>query len=45
LLDVMAEEELWLALQDKRRPRTRADLAKLIDTSVYREAMALRSRR
>jgi sulfonate transport system substrate-binding protein len=45
LLDVMAEEELWLALQDKRRPRTRADLAKLIDTSVYREALALRGRR
>jgi NitT/TauT family transport system substrate-binding protein len=45
LLDVMAEEELWLALQDKRRPRTRADLAKLIDTSVYEEALALGSRR
>jgi NitT/TauT family transport system substrate-binding protein len=41
LLDVMAEEEQWLARQDKRTPRTREQLATLIDTSVLKEALAL----
>lgn len=41
LLDVMVEEEQWLALQDKRTARTRADLAKIIDTSVLADALAL----
>ncbi|OYW44876.1 MAG: hypothetical protein B7Z08_06885 [Sphingomonadales bacterium 32-68-7] len=45
LLDVMAEQETWLAAQTGRPPRSRADLAKLIDTSVYAEAMALGVRR
>ncbi|MCW3835629.1 ABC transporter substrate-binding protein [Sphingomonas canadensis] len=40
LLDVLVEEEKWLAIQDKRTPRSREELAKLIDTSVYKEAMA-----
>jgi sulfonate transport system substrate-binding protein len=39
LLDVMVDEEKWLAAQDKRPPRGRAELAKLIDTSVLAEAM------
>ncbi|MCW2413099.1 MULTISPECIES: ABC transporter substrate-binding protein [unclassified Sphingobium] len=41
LLDVLEEEEAWLAKQDKRTPRTRAQLATLIDTSVLEEAKAL----
>ncbi len=42
LLDVMTAEEAWLAKQDKREPRTRAQLATLIDTSVLKEALALK---
>lgn len=38
MLDVMVEEEKWLAAQDKRPPRGRAELAKLIDTTVLAEA-------
>jgi NitT/TauT family transport system substrate-binding protein len=45
LLDVMAEEEQWLAARDKRPPRGRDELAKLIDTSVYRDALALGTKR
>lgn len=41
LLDVMVEEEAWLAKQDKRPARTRAQLATLIDTSVLAEAKAI----
>jgi len=45
LLDVMTEEEQWLASRDKRPARSRAELARLIDTSVYREALALKGHR
>jgi sulfonate transport system substrate-binding protein len=38
LLDKFVEEEAWLAAQDHRAPRTRAQLARLIDTSIYDEA-------
>ncbi len=41
LLDVLAVEEQWLAAQANRAPRSREVLAKLIDTSVYEEALAL----
>lgn len=41
LLDVMVEEEQWLAGQEKRVPRGREELAKLIDTSAYEEALKL----
>lgn len=41
LLDVMAIEEQWLAAQNGRAARSREELAKLIDTSVYEEAIAL----
>eukprot|EP01035_Chromulina_nebulosa_P045544 gene45544-61703_t len=37
LLDVLTEEEQWLATQDGRVPRSRDTLSRLIDTSVYRE--------
>lgn len=42
LLDVMELEEQWLAQQAGRTPRSREELATLIDTSVYQEALALR---
>lgn len=45
LLDVMTEEEQWLASRDKRPARGREVLARLIDTSVYREALAQGERR
>jgi sulfonate transport system substrate-binding protein len=38
LLDVLEEEEKWVALERKRTPRTRAQLATLIDGSVLEEA-------
>ncbi len=41
LLDIMTEEEQWLAERDKRPARSRAQLARLIDRSVYEEALAL----
>jgi len=40
LLDVMAEEEQWLAKQDNRPARGRAELATLIDGSIYEEAIS-----
>ncbi|MFV3126530.1 ABC transporter substrate-binding protein [Niveispirillum sp. KHB5.9] len=40
LLDVMVDEEKWLAAQANRPARDRAQLEKLIDRSVLREAMA-----
>ncbi len=43
LLDVMEVEEQWLAAQTDRPPRSREELAGLIDTSVYEEALALES--
>ena len=41
MLDVLLEQEQWYAERDGREPRSRAELARLIDTSVYEEAMAL----
>lgn len=41
LLDVMEVQERWLASRDNRPARSRAQLATLIDTSVYQEALAL----
>lgn len=43
LLDVMEVQERWLAQRDNRPARSRAQLATLIDTSVYQEALALGS--
>lgn len=40
LLDVMAEEERWITREGSRQPRSRDELAKLIDDSVLREAAA-----
>jgi NitT/TauT family transport system substrate-binding protein len=41
MLDVLEEEELWLAKTAGRTPRNRAELAKLIDRSVVEEALRL----
>lgn len=41
LLDVLVVQEQWLAERDGRTPRGREELAGLIDTSVYYEALAL----
>jgi len=38
LLDLLTEEEKWVALRQKRTPRTRAQLAGFIDTSILKEA-------
>jgi NitT/TauT family transport system substrate-binding protein len=38
LLDVLEEEEKWVALERKRTPRTRAQLATLVDMSVLEDA-------
>lgn len=39
MLDVLVAEEQWLAADAKRTPRSREELAKLIDPSVYAEAL------
>jgi ABC-type nitrate/sulfonate/bicarbonate transport system substrate-binding protein len=39
LLDVMAEEEIWVARERNRTPRTRSQLASLIDGSLLAEAL------
>ena len=44
-LDVLVLQEEWLAKRENRTPRTREQLATLIDTSVYQEALALEPRR
>jgi NitT/TauT family transport system substrate-binding protein len=40
LLDVMVLEEIWVAKERNRVPRSRAELATLIDDSIVREALA-----
>jgi NitT/TauT family transport system substrate-binding protein len=40
LLDVLEEEEAWVALELDREPRSRAELAGLIDRSVLEEALS-----
>ena len=40
-LDVLTLQEQWLAPRENRAPRSREQLATLIDTSVYQEALAL----
>jgi sulfonate transport system substrate-binding protein len=39
LLDVMVDEEIWLADVQGRSPRTREELAPLIDASILQEAL------
>jgi NitT/TauT family transport system substrate-binding protein len=41
LLDLFARQDPWLAAQEKRAPRTRAQLAPIIDKSAYEEARAI----
>jgi sulfonate transport system substrate-binding protein len=42
MLDVLEVEEVWVAKASNRAPRSRAELAKFIDTSVVREALSPR---
>jgi sulfonate transport system substrate-binding protein len=42
LLEVMVEEEIWVAKERNRTPRTRSQLASLIDRSILDEAMRKR---
>ena len=41
MLDVMVDQEIWIAALQKRPARPRAELAKFIDRSIYEEALAL----
>ena len=41
ILDVLEEEEPWVAAQTNRTPRTREELAPLVDDSIAREALGL----
>ena len=38
LLDLITEEEKWVAAQQNRAPRSRAELARFIDTTILEEA-------
>jgi NitT/TauT family transport system substrate-binding protein len=40
LLDLITEEEKWVAAQQSRAPRSRAELARFIDTTILEEAQA-----
>jgi len=40
MLDVLETEEIWVAKERDRQPRSRQELARLIDTSVVEEALA-----
>ncbi len=40
MLDVLIEEEPWVAMQQNRAPRSSEELAQLIDRSVVEEALA-----
>lgn len=42
MLDVMVDEERWMAALQKRAPRSREELSKLIDRSIFDEARAAR---
>ena len=41
ILDVLEEEEPWVAAQTNRTPRTREQLAPLVDDSIAKEALGL----
>lgn len=40
ILDVLVEEEAWVAKERNRTPRTRAELTSLVDDSIAKEALA-----
>ena len=39
ILDILVEEDVWVAAQTGRTPRTRAQLAPLVDDSIVKEAL------
>lgn len=40
ILDVLEQEEVWVAAQTGRTPRTRAQLTPIVDDSILKEALA-----
>jgi NitT/TauT family transport system substrate-binding protein len=42
MLDIITEEERWVAASQQRSPRPRAELAGFIDTSILKEALGQR---
>jgi NitT/TauT family transport system substrate-binding protein len=42
MLDVLEVEDVWVAKERNRAPRSREELARFIDTSVVEEALASR---
>ena len=42
MLDVLEEEEVWVAKERNRAPRSRAELARFVDPSVVEEALSSR---
>jgi len=45
LLDLITEEEKWVAAQQNRAPRSRKELAGFIDTTILEEAQTLNAKR
>jgi NitT/TauT family transport system substrate-binding protein len=45
LLDLLTGEEAWVAVEQKRAARSRAELSRFIDTSILKEAQALIAKR
>jgi NitT/TauT family transport system substrate-binding protein len=45
ITDLLIEEERWLATQEARPPRTRDEIARLVDTSVFDEVRGLSPKR
>ena len=45
LLNLITEEDKWVASQQNRAPRSRAELERFIDTTILKEAQALNTRR
>jgi sulfonate transport system substrate-binding protein len=43
LIELFVEEDIWLAAEEKRQPRSREELARLIDRSLYDEVRALKT--
>jgi NitT/TauT family transport system substrate-binding protein len=45
LLDLITEEEKWVAARQNRAPRSRTELAGFIDSTILKEAQALNAKR
>jgi hypothetical protein len=45
LLDLITEEEKWVAAEQKRAARSRKELAGFIDATILKEAQSLNAKR